>query len=73
METDMKQSPNAHLEMRWADMCRAWYALGYMDGFSKRECFKMSNRLKKEIKAGRVRRIKRGVYALTPKALRAAG
>jgi hypothetical protein len=57
--TDADLSP-----VRWVDICRSLRIMGYMKDFSKAECFRVANELKKRVEAGEARKIKRGTYAV---------
>jgi hypothetical protein len=50
--------------VRWVDICRSLRIMGYMKDFSKSECLRVANDLKKRVKAGEARKIKRGSYAI---------
>ena len=52
-------------ELRWSDICRALRATGQMKDFSRGECFRVNGLLKQQIEAGKVERLKRGLYRLT--------
>jgi hypothetical protein len=58
------QVDNGYKPVRWADMCRSWRMLGLMKDFSKGECLRMARLLDKEVKAGRVTKVRRGLYCL---------
>jgi hypothetical protein len=49
---------------RWVEYCRSAWVLGHMKDFSKGECWKLARELQKQIEAGRVRRLQRGLYQL---------
>jgi hypothetical protein len=48
--------------VRWVDICRVMRMMGYMEDYSKGECLRVHKQLKAQVKAGKARKIRRGLY-----------
>jgi hypothetical protein len=51
-------------EFRWTEFCGSMFAMGLMNDFSKGECLRISNQLKKRVSEGHVVKLARGRYAV---------
>ena len=48
--------------VRWSDLCRAMYLMGYLKDDFKTECLGLALAVQDRIKAGKVVRLSRGLY-----------